>query len=75
VHLPGNWSDRIGRLVDRHGEDPERVAADILRAVRAKRTLLTPGARWMLPLWKLKRLSEPLYHALAHLFSSRAAKT
>jgi NAD(P)-dependent dehydrogenase (short-subunit alcohol dehydrogenase family) len=64
LRLPGTWSQRVQGLHDRFGPSPERLARQVLRAIRRRRSLVVPS--WgFLPPWLLKRLSAGLYHGLA----------
>ncbi len=71
LRLPGPWFERIQNLVDRHGAQPEQVARDVLKAVRKRRHLQISGARFMTPLWLLKRLSEGMFFRLSRQLSKR----
>jgi len=74
LKLPGDWGQRISKLLDRHGATPEQVGQDVLRAILKKRTLQISGATSMFPLWILKRASHSAYHHLARWASGQAAK-
>jgi len=74
LRLPGTWTDRIIRLVDRRGATPQQAAKDALTAIRKQRTLQVSGATSMFPLWIIKRISQPAYHHLARFLTGRALK-
>jgi NAD(P)-dependent dehydrogenase (short-subunit alcohol dehydrogenase family) len=67
IRLPGSWTQRMERLINRVASPPERLADQILRAVRQKRFLVVAGGS-MTVLWWIKRISAGLYTN-----SSRAA--
>lgn len=64
--LPGAWGERITRAVDRFATSPERIAREIVAAVRDGRSLLVPGGE-MTPLWLLKRASPALFQRATRL--------
>jgi NAD(P)-dependent dehydrogenase (short-subunit alcohol dehydrogenase family) len=74
LKLPGSWTERITGLIDRRGATPQQAAKDVLAAVRKKRPLQISGATSMLPLWIIKRISQPAYHHLARFLTGRALK-
>ena len=74
LNLPGDWGERISKLLDDRGAAPEKVAQDVLRAIRKKRPLQISGAASMFPLWILKRASQGVYHHLARWASGQAAR-
>ncbi|MCD6497665.1 MAG: SDR family NAD(P)-dependent oxidoreductase [Deltaproteobacteria bacterium] len=65
VELPGNWTERVTRLMERLGEDPDRVAVRILEAARAGQEMLVVAGGGLAPLWWMKRLSLHAYHGVA----------
>lgn len=74
VRLPGNWRDRLVSLMSRYATRPDRVAEQIVEAVRRKQALVIPGAAGMKPLWLLKRSSETLYRALGRTLTRAALR-
>jgi NAD(P)-dependent dehydrogenase (short-subunit alcohol dehydrogenase family) len=68
LKLPNGTQDIIEKAIERYGTRPERVAADILEAVRKKKFLQICGAE-ALPLWWLKRFSSTIFFGAAHLLA------
>jgi NAD(P)-dependent dehydrogenase (short-subunit alcohol dehydrogenase family) len=58
--------DELDRLYQRWGVKPERVARDVLQAIRKKRPV-QPSPYHMYPPWILKRISVRLYQAVARV--------
>jgi short-subunit dehydrogenase len=71
--LPGRARERIVDLIDRHAMPPERVARDIVRALRKRRALVV-RAGLARPLWTLHGLAPRLYLWLARTWVGRALK-
>jgi NAD(P)-dependent dehydrogenase (short-subunit alcohol dehydrogenase family) len=74
LKLPGTWTERIIGLVESRGATPQQAAKDVLAAVRKQRPLQISGATSMLPLWIIKRISQPAYHRLARFLAGQALK-
>lgn len=72
LDLPGDWNARVARLFERRAEEPERVAREILAAVRRPGGLRTRLGPSMGVAWLVKRLSPGLYHRLARGLTRRA---
>jgi len=70
LNLPGQSEGAIRRAVDRFAARPDRVARDILGAVRRRKSLILPSAE-ALPLWLLKRASGGLFDSAARSLTSR----
>ena len=68
--LPGGSETGIRRAVERFAAKPERVAREILKAVRRRKTLILPSAE-ALPLWLIKRASGGFFDTAARSFTSR----
>ena len=68
--LPGGSETGIRRAVERFAAKPERVAREILRAVRRRKSLILPSAE-ALPLWLIKRASGGLFDSAARSFTSK----
>jgi NAD(P)-dependent dehydrogenase (short-subunit alcohol dehydrogenase family) len=64
--LPGDWNRRVEWIFERLASSPEQVAAEILRAVEKRRTLVLLGGA-MQPLWWLKRGSWALSLGLGRI--------
>ena len=56
----------MARFYERYGVGPERVAGDVLAAVRRRRPV-QPSPYHMYPPWIVKRISVRLYQALARI--------
>jgi NAD(P)-dependent dehydrogenase (short-subunit alcohol dehydrogenase family) len=68
------YRQKLGQAVsfyERFGAKPERVAKDVLKAVRKRRPVqVSPGIQ-MYPIWYLKRLSVRLYQALGRMLAKK----
>lgn len=73
LRLPGKWADRIQRAFVRHSASPERLADQIVAAVRRERSMVI-SAGHMLPLWLLKRSSLSLYQRTARTLTTLALR-
>ncbi len=62
-----NRKERIVRFYQQHGASPDRVARDLLKAVRRKRPIQTSPGLHVLPIWWLRRISVRRYHSLMRL--------
>ena len=69
IRLPGGWTDRLVRSLDRGATPPETIAELVLDAVRRDRSLVVAGPEMMPLLW-LKNASTTGYHR-----ASRAVAT
>jgi NAD(P)-dependent dehydrogenase (short-subunit alcohol dehydrogenase family) len=69
--LPGGARERIVDLIDHHAMPPERIARDIVRAVRRRRTLVV-RAGLARPLWTFYRLAPRLFLWLSRTLLGRA---
>jgi len=63
--------DRTVKFYDRFGVSPDKVARDVLAAVRKQRPVQVSPFWQMAPAWLLKRLSVRLYQAVARMIVSR----
>jgi short-subunit dehydrogenase len=64
LELPDRFSSWLQKAMARWAPDPDRVARQVVEAVRAERSFVMTGVD-LLPLWALRRLSIPLYHRVA----------
>ncbi len=64
---------RAGRFFSRRGAAPERVAADVLSALRRPRSIVVSIPMHVVPVWVLHRISPRAYLALASRVVSRIA--
>jgi len=71
--LPGNAREKIIDLIKRGAMPPERVAQDIVRAVRKRRALVVRAGPAR-PLWTFYRLAPRLYLWLARSWLGRALR-
>lgn len=71
--LPGNAREKVIDLITRGAMPPERVARDIVRAVRKRRTLVVRAGPAR-PLWTLYGLAPRLYLWLARSWLGRALR-
>ena len=70
MSLPGGSESGIRSAVERFAAKPERVAREILRGVRRRKTLILPSAEAM-PLWLIKRASGGLFDTAARSVTSK----
>ncbi len=68
--LPGGSETGIRRAVERFAARPERVAREILRAVRRRKSLILPSSE-ALPLWLIKRASGGWFDSAARSVTGR----
>jgi short-subunit dehydrogenase len=71
--LPGNAGERVVGLIDRYALPPERIARDIVRAIRKRRTLVVRAGPAR-PLWTLYGLAPRLFLWLARTWLGRVLK-
>ena len=64
--------ERIVKFYKEKGVPPERVARDVLKAVRKKRPVQPSPGSHVYPLWIIKRVSTVLYHHLMRFGMKRA---
>lgn len=64
LQLPGSWTRVIGQAFDAMAARPERIAEQILSAIRHRRTLVVPS-HGLSQLWRLKRWTGPLFHGMS----------
>lgn len=73
LRLPGRWDEWIRRAFDATASRPERLAEQIVAAVRQDRSMVVrPGE--MLPAWLLKRASMRLYQRTARTLTAGALR-
>ena len=70
MRLPGGSETAISGAVERFAAKPERVAREIVQAVRFNRPLILPSSE-ALPLWLLKRASQRLFSRAGQLATSQ----
>jgi NAD(P)-dependent dehydrogenase (short-subunit alcohol dehydrogenase family) len=70
--LPGDWTARAARLIEKDSSSPERIARDILDAVVHPGGLRARLGAGMRLAWWVKRLAPGLYHWLARALTRRA---
>lgn len=66
------YKDRIVKFYREKGVPPERVARDVLKAVREKRPVQPSPWSHVYPLWIIKRISTRAYHFLMRFGANRA---
>jgi short-subunit dehydrogenase len=71
--LPGSARERIVDLIGRHAMPPERIARDIVRAVRKRRSLVVRAGPAR-PLWSVYGLAPRLFLWLARTWLGRALR-
>jgi NAD(P)-dependent dehydrogenase (short-subunit alcohol dehydrogenase family) len=64
LDLPGPWLERLSTALERYAPRPEKLAEQIVEAVRRERSMVIRAGE-LLPLWLLKRTSIGLYHRIA----------
>jgi NAD(P)-dependent dehydrogenase (short-subunit alcohol dehydrogenase family) len=64
LELPERFSSWLTNAMARWAPDPDRVARQVVEAVRTERSFVMTGVD-LLPFWALRRLSIPLYHRVA----------
>ena len=66
--------DQAVNFYERYGATPDKVASDVLAAVRKKRSVqLSPFWQMVWP-WLIKRLSVSLYQAIARMVGNRVTR-
>jgi NAD(P)-dependent dehydrogenase (short-subunit alcohol dehydrogenase family) len=70
--LPGDWTERAARLIERSEVSPTRIARDILTVVQRPRSLDARLGSAMRAVWWLKRLAPRAYASLARRATRRA---
>jgi NAD(P)-dependent dehydrogenase (short-subunit alcohol dehydrogenase family) len=73
LELPEKFSRWLVGAMARFAPDPDRVARQVVEAVRAERSFVMTGVD-LLPLWALRRVSIPLYHRVAGVLTTWALK-
>jgi len=71
--LPGEAGERIVGLIDRYALPPERIARDIVRAIRKRRTLVVRAGPAR-PLWTFYGLAPRLFLWLSRTWLGRALR-
>jgi len=73
IELPGQWLGRLSAALDRYAPRPEKLAEQIVEAVRRDRSLVIRAGE-LLPLWLLKRTSIRLYNRITRVLVARALR-
>jgi len=72
IDLPGDWYERVAKLIGRAAVSPERIARDILEVALRPRSLKVRVGPGMRAAWWIKRLLPGLYGRLARTLTRRA---
>ena len=64
LELPDRFATWLTKAMSRWAPDPDRVARQVVEAVRANHSFVMTGVD-LLPFWALRRISIPLYHRVA----------
>jgi NAD(P)-dependent dehydrogenase (short-subunit alcohol dehydrogenase family) len=73
IDLPGPWLGRLSAALDRYALRPEKLAEQIVEAVRCERSMVIRAGE-LLPLWLLKRTSIGLYNRITRELVARALR-
>lgn len=69
LKLPAEWDRKIREALSKYAADPDRVAENILKGVKARKPLIIPTAE-VLPLWLMKRLGDDSFRRIGAILTS-----